>query len=197
MEKGPTDVQGDSADYPSYAGQYLIATPSLGDSRFQRSVVYLCSHDRSGAMGVVVNRAKLGLQISDLLEHVGVSGEVRVADSAVLDGGPVDIDRGFVLHSPDWSRPTTLQVGETTALTSTRDVLESLVEETGPSRAVLAVGYAGWGAGQLEAELVDNAWLVCAGDDSLVFGDDLTGKWAEALSRIGVRPEQLGSGGSA
>ena len=192
MEERPPET-----DYPSYAGQYLIATPSLGDPRFARSVVYLCSHDRSGAMGVVVNRAKLGLQISDLLEHVGVSGEVRVADSAVLDGGPVDIDRGFVLHTPDWSRPTTLQINETTALTSTKDVLESLVEESGPERAVLAVGYAGWGAGQLEAELADNAWLVCAGDDALVFGEELTGKWAEALARIGVRPEQLGAGGSA
>ena len=186
-----------SESYPSYAGQYLIATPSLGDSRFRRSVIYLCSHDRSGAMGLVVNRAKLGLQISDLLEHVGVSGEVRVADSAVLDGGPVDIDRGFVLHSPDWSRPPTLKISDATALTSTRDVMESLVADDAPARAVLAVGYAGWGAGQLEAEIADNAWLVCAGDSALVFGDDLSGKWAEALSRIGVRPEQLGIGGSA
>ena len=193
MTDGPTD------SYASYAGQYLIATPSLGDPRFAGTVVLLCSHDASGAMGIVINRQKQNLSISDMLDHVGVEGEVRVADSAVLEGGPVDIDRGFVLHSPDWfTTKNSKRVSPQIGMTSTKDVLQALVTDKAPERAVLAIGYAGWGAGQLEAEIADNAWLVCGGDESLVFGEDLDGKWAEALARIGVRPEQLSAmGGSA
>ena len=189
----------ESDAYASYRGQYLIATPAMGDPRFTNTVIYLCGHDASGAMGIVVNRSKMDLSMSDLLEHVGVDGEVRVADTAVLDGGPVDIDRGFVLHSPDWFREDqTLKVSDAVGLTTTKDVLESLVTERAPERAVLAVGYAGWGPGQLESEIADNAWLLCGGDEGLVFGEDLGGKWAEALGRIGVSPEQLSAfGGSA
>ena len=185
--------------YPSFKGQYLIATPAMGDPRFTQSVIYLCGHDASGAMGIVVNRSKMGLNMSELLEHVGVEGEVRVADTAVLEGGPVDIDRGFVLHSPDWFREdATLRVCDAVGLTTTKDVLEALVSDDAPERAVLAVGYAGWGPGQLESEIADNAWLLCGGDEGLVFGDSLDGKWAEALGRIGVSPEQLAAfGGTA
>ena len=188
-----------SDDYQSWRGQYLIATPAMGDPRFSNTVIYLCGHDASGAMGIVVNRSKFDLNITDLLEHVGVEGQVQVADAPVLEGGPVDIDRGFVLHSPDWFREDqTLKVSEHVGLTTTKDVLESLVTDKAPERAVLAVGYAGWGPGQLEGEIADNAWLLCGGDEGLVFGDDLDGKWAEALARIGVSPEQLSAyGGSA
>lgn len=171
----------------------------MGDPRFTRTVIFVCGHDESGSMGIVINKSKLDLNMSDMLEHIGVDGDIRVADSPVLDGGPVDIDRGFVLHSPDWFQDeTSLKVTETTNLTSTKDVLEALVSDAAPKRAMLAVGYAGWGPGQLEAEIADNAWLVCGGDDALVFGDDLDGKWNEALARIGISPEQLSAfGGSA
>ncbi|WP_298915182.1 YqgE/AlgH family protein [uncultured Algimonas sp.] len=189
----------ENADYPTYVGQYLIATPAMGDPRFAQTVIFLCAHDASGAMGLIVNRAKLGLVISDLLDHVGVDGQVRVADAPVLDGGPVDIDRGFVLHSADWFRDDqTLKVSDTLGLSTTKDALEALVGDQAPDRAMLAVGYAGWGPGQLEAEIADNAWLVAGGDDALVFGDDMNGKWTQALARIGVSPEQLSAfGGSA
>jgi len=185
--------------YQSYGGQYLIATPAMGDPRFRQTVIFLCSHDASGAMGIVVNRPKHDLVISDLLDHVGVDGDVRVADAPVLEGGPVDIDRGFVLHSADWFREeSSLKVSETLGLTSTKDALEALVTETAPERAMLAVGYAGWGAGQLEDEIADNAWLIVGGDDALVFGEDLDAKWSQALARMGISPEQLSAfGGSA
>jgi putative transcriptional regulator len=128
-----------------------------------------------------------------------VEGTPRVADAPVLDGGPVDIDRGFVLHSADWFRDEqTLKVSETLGLSTTKEALEALVGEDAPDRAMLAVGYAGWGPGQLEAEIADNAWLVADGDEALVFGDDMDAKWTDALARIGVRPEQLSAfGGSA
>ncbi len=182
----------DSDFYQSYSGQYLIATSAMGDPRFRQTVIFLCSHDASGAMGIVVNRGKLDLVISDLLDHVGVDGQVRVADAPVLEGGPVDIDRGFVLHSADWfHEDSSLKISDTLGLTSTKDVLEALVTENAPQRAMLAVGYAGWGPGQLENEIADNAWLLAGGDDTLVFGEDLDAKWAQALARIGIRPAQL------
>jgi putative transcriptional regulator len=193
-DAGPTSSE--STEYVSYSGQYLIATPAMGDHRFTQTVIFLCAHDASGAMGVIINRAKMDLVISDLLDHVGVDGAVRVADAPVLDGGPVDIDRGFVLHSADWFREdNSMRIGEHLGLTSTKDALEALVGDNPPDRAMLAVGYAGWGLGQLEAEIADNAWLIAGGDEALVFDTDMGGKWAQALGRIGVRPEQLSAFG--
>lgn len=188
-----------SDPYASYRSQYLIATPAMGDPRFRGTVIFLCAHDASGAMGLIINRAKSGLVISDLLEHVGVDGDVRVADAPVLEGGPVDIDRGFVLHSADWfKQDNSLQVSDNLGLTSTKDALEALVSDDPPDRAMLAIGYAGWGPGQLEKEIADHAWLIAGGDDTLVFENDMDAKWTQALARIGVRPEHLSAiGGSA
>lgn len=186
-------------DYASYRGQYLIATPAMGDPRFTQTVIFLCAHDASGAMGLVINRPKANLVISDLLDHVGVDGRVRVADTAVLEGGPVEADRGFVLHSADWFRQdNSLKVSEHLGLTTTKDALEALVSDTPPDRAMLAIGYAGWAAGQLEAEIADNCWLIAGGDDTLVFDGDMDTKWSQALARIGVNPAHLSAfGGTA
>jgi putative transcriptional regulator len=183
----------------SYRNAFLLATPAMGDPRFRFSVIYIVSHDRSGAMGIIVNKSKPGLFISDLLEQVGISGDVQIADTPVLNGGPVDIDRGFVLHSSDYFKPeSSLIVSDTLSLTSTKDVLEALVSEEHPKQAMLAVGYAGWGPGQLEKEIAENSWLVTEADDNLVFSDDLESKWGLALSDMGVDPSCLSqSGGQA
>lgn len=193
-----TNTSGDDV-YTSYQGQYLIATPAMGDPRFHQTVIFLCAHDASGAMGLVINRAKSNLVISDLLDHVGVDGTVRVADSPVLEGGPVEVDRGFVLHSADWFRAdNSLKVSDQLGLTTTKDALEALVSDSSPDRALLAIGYAGWAPGQLEAEIASNAWLIAGGDDTLVFAGDMDAKWTQALARIGVNPAQLSAfGGSA
>ena len=123
--------------------------------------------------------------ISDLLDRVGIDGDVRVADTSVLNGGPVDIDRGFVLHSSDYFKPnSSLKISDTLSLTSTKDVLESLVSDNHPKNALLAVGYAGWGAGQLEKEIAENSWLVADADDDLVFSR-LIWKMGKSLSRYG------------
>jgi putative transcriptional regulator len=193
METPPESPEQSS---PSYRGKLLLATPDMGDPRFRFAVVYVVSHDRSGAMGIIINKGKAGLLISDLLDQIGIDGHVRVADTPVLNGGPVDIDRGFVLHSADYFKPeTSLKISETLSLTSTKDVLEALVSDDAPSRAVLAVGYAGWGAGQLEAEIADNAWLIAEADEALIFNQDLDGKWATALSEMGIDPSALAHGG--
>lgn len=171
----------------------------MGDPRFTQTVIFLCAHDAAGAMGLVINRPKSNLVISDLLDHVGVDGDVRVANTAVLEGGPVEMDRGFVLHSADWFRDdNSLKISDSLGLTTTKDALEALVSDTPPDRAMLAIGYAGWGPGQLEDEIASNAWLIAGGDDTLVFAGDMDAKWTQALARIGVDPAQLSAfGGTA
>jgi len=183
----------------SFRNKFLLATPDMRDPRFHFAVIYIVSHDKAGAMGIIINKSKAGLHISDLLEQVGISGDVRVADTAVLDGGPVDIDRGFVLHSSDYFIPeTSLKISSTMSLTSTKDVLEALVTDDHPKQAMLAVGYAGWGAGQLEAEIAQNSWLVAEADEALIFSDDLDAKWASVLTDMGINPSSLSqSGGRA
>ena len=186
-------------DTVSYRNSFLLATPAMGDPRFKFSVIYIVSHDKSGAMGIMINKGKTELVISDLLDQVGISGEVKVADAPVLNGGPVDIDRGFVLHSSDYFKPeSSLIISDTLSLTSTKDILESLVSENHPKNAMLAVGYSGWGPGQLEREIADNSWLVTESTDSLIFSDDLSNKWALALGEMGIDPSCLSQfGGEA
>ena len=180
----------------SYKGKILLATPDMGDPRFARAVIYICGHDEKGAMGIIINKSKDGLHISDLLSRVGIKGKVRVADRPVLSGGPVDIDRGFVLHSDDYFKEkSSLKLSKTLTLTSTKDILEALVTDNAPQRAMLAVGYAGWDSGQLESELAQNAWLVAQADEDLIFGNDLDSKWSKALFAMGIDPAVLASRG--
>lgn len=185
------------------AGRLLIATPQMGDPRFKDAVIYVCSHDRSGAMGIVINKqmVKSGgtLQLSDMLNNIGIEGDVRVADTPVLEGGPVDVDRGFVLHSADYFKTdTSFMLSDTLSLTSTKDILEALVKDSAPEKAMLAVGYSGWGAGQIESEVQQNAWIIADADEAIIFDTDLDSKWVKALATLGIRPEMLSRiGGSA
>lgn len=187
------------SSYVRLSGRLLIATPQMGDPRFSNAVIYICSHDRTGAMGIIINKPKDDLFLSDMLGNIGIEGEVRVADSPVLSGGPVDIDRGFVLHSADYFKSeTSLKLSDTLHLTSTKDILEALVKEAAPSRAMLAIGYSGWGAGQIENEIKDNAWIVAETDEALIFDTDFENKWGKALESLGIKPEMLAAqGGSA
>lgn len=181
------------------SGQFLAAVPSMDDPRFARSVIYICSHSADGAMGLVINRPKDGLLISDMLEGIGVEGQIRIADTPVLSGGPVDIDRGFVLHTADYYSPSySLRLSETLCLTSTKDVLEALMTEEAPELAVLIVGYSGWNSGQLEAEIRENVWMVVSAKESLIFDTQNEDKWESALATLNITPETLSlSGGSA
>lgn len=185
-----------SAKPLSYRNSFLLATPAMDDPQFRFSVIYIINHDSTGAMGLIINKAQPGLLISDLLEQIGIDGDVKVADTPVLTGGPVDIDRGFVLHSSDYFKPdSSLVVSETLSLTSTKDVLESLVSEDHPKKVMLAVGYAGWGAGQLEREISENSWLISDSDDALLFSEDHENKWALALAEMGIDPSCLSQDG--
>lgn len=181
------------ADSEFLSGRLLIAMPGIGDPRFERSVVFLCAHDEEHAIGLAVNRPLDGLTLESLFEKIGVDRPIgRVADEPVLVGGPVERERGFVLHTDDYlCDGVSLEVGGGLALTTTNDVLQALTGDAAPRKAFLALGYAGWGPGQLEAEVRESVWLVCDADETLLFGDDHDHKWAQALEKLGISPAML------
>jgi putative transcriptional regulator len=177
-----------------FSGQLLIAMPGIGDPRFERAVILVCAHDAEHAMGLALNRPVEGLTVPDLLEKLQIKSTIRLPDDLVLMGGPVETERGFVLHTDDYEGEHSLQIGCGVALTATREVLEAMVDPAGqPRRSLLALGYAGWGAGQLENELKQNVWLTCDADEGLIFGDDYAGKWSRALAKLGINAQFLGS----
>lgn len=176
----------------SLTGKLLIAMPSIGDPRFSRSVILVCAHSDDYAMGLVLNKPMEGLTLPDLLEQLEIPTDIALPDSEVLDGGPVGSDRGFVLHTGDYQCDgATMDVTDDVCLTATRDVLHAIASETPPEQAMLALGYSGWGPGQLEMELQENAWLVGRPDLSILFGHEHDAKWQHALDLIGVGSGRL------
>jgi putative transcriptional regulator len=177
----------------SLTGRVLIAMPGIGDPRFERAVVLMCAHNREHAMGLTLNHPVEGLTVPDLLEQLGLKSSRPITCDPVLLGGPVERERGFVLHTDDYmSRGSSLAVCEGVAWTGTREVLEALCDRMRrPRRATVALGYAGWGAGQLERELADNVWLTCEPDESLLFDADHELKWTKALAKLGVAAGSL------
>ena len=167
------------------SGQLLIAMPQLSDPRFARTVVYLCAHSATGAMGIVINRSLSGLTFSELLEQLEIKPTPGCNAIRVHFGGPVETGRGFVLHSPDYQHETTTQVNDQVGLTATVDVLKAMSEGGGPRHSFLALGYAGWGPGQLDAEIKENSWLTVPCDDDLLFSPDLDHKWSKAIGKLG------------
>ena len=177
-------------------GRMLIAMPGMGDPRFAHAVVYLCAHSDEGAMGLIVNKPSGDVSMEMLLDQLQIESEIDLAGQQVHFGGPVETGRGFVLHSDEYrSALETLRVGDGIALTATRDILEDIATGKGPERAQLMLGYAGWGPGQLEAELAENGWLVCDATPDLVFRTEDDRKWEAALATLGVSAVALSSEG--
>ncbi len=176
-------------------GRLLIAMPGMGDPRFDRAVVYLCAHSDEGAMGLIVNKPATDLRFADLLESLGLPRPQKGArDIRVHFGGPVEGGRGFVLHSSDFaSEGGTMRVDEEVSMTATLDVLERIAEGDGPKSSMLALGYAGWGPGQLEGEIAQNAWLTGPARADILWGRANEHKWGAALKAIGVDPQILSS----
>lgn len=168
------------------AGQLLIAMPQMQDPRFARSVVYLCAHSAEGAMGIMINRPFEGLSFPELLEQLDIPSTPECEHIRVHFGGPVEGGRGFVLHSDDYLHGTSMKVAEGVALTATVDVLRSIAEGGGPRKSLLALGYAGWSAGQLDNEIRENAWLNVPADEQLLFGLNLDRKWEDAIHKLGI-----------
>ncbi len=172
-------------------GQLLLAMPAMEDERFTRSVVYICAHTADGAMGLIINRLNSSISFPALLNQLGISTEADVPNIQIFGGGPVEVGRGFVLHSADYVQDSTLVVSETIALTATVDVLSAIAEQRGPRSNLIALGYAGWGPGQLEAEIQNNGWLTVEADEQLVFNTDINMKWPRAMAKIGVNISML------
>ena len=175
-------------------GKLLIAMPAMGDPRFARSVVFICAHSEDGAMGLIVNKPASDLSLRGLLDQVSISMTRDMADRPVHYGGPVENARGFVLQSGEYSSlVTTLQVSAPFGMTATVDVLEDLAAGFGPDRAIVALGYAGWGPGQLEAEIAQNGWLTGDASSDLVFATPDAAKWEAALRGLGIDALALSS----
>jgi putative transcriptional regulator len=182
-------------------GQLLVAMPGMLDNRFARSVIYLCAHSEEGAMGIVVNRPARKVNFPDLLVQLEVIDQeeaIRLPAQAgsvpVLKGGPVETGRGFVLHSNDFFIDnSTLPIDGGVSLTATIDILRAIARGAGPDQAIFALGYAGWAAGQLEAEMQDNGWLNCPADPDLIFDAALGSKYERALQKVGIELGRLSS----
>ena len=180
----------------SLTGQLLVAMPQMQDPRFARSVVYLCAHsEEAGAMGLVVNKTIDALTIDELYVHLNIEPArpptLANRPQPVHFGGPVDPGRGFVLHSVDYCEEGTLGIGDEFAMTATFDILRAMGKGEGPRQSLLALGYAGWGPGQLDSEIQANGWLSVAADPHLVFGEADDNKWRRALEKLGVSPSKL------
>ena len=175
-------------------GQLLVAMPGLADPRFAKSVIYMCAHNAEGAMGLVLNKTIESLTFPDLLSQLGIVGAAGGIPIRIHFGGPVESGRGFVLHSADYVQDATMVVDSAVALTATIDILKAIAQGAGPKQRLLALGYSGWGAGQLDAEIKANGWLNVPADDELVFGADLDGKWLKAMKKIGIDPFMLADG---
>ncbi|MES2907125.1 MAG: YqgE/AlgH family protein [Pseudomonadota bacterium] len=183
----------------SLEGHFLIAMPSMDDTRFRRTLIYLCAHSSSGAMGIIINQLSPHIRFPELLAQLQIIPEMRqdrlpaeLEAFPVLQGGPVEQSRGFVLHSADYTIDNaTIEIGKGICLTATLDILKAIATREGPRKALLALGYAGWRPGQLEAELQDNAWLHGPAEAELIFETNLTSKYTRALNTLGIDPAFL------
>lgn len=191
MAEGRDDLRNDDGE--TLAGRLLIAMPAMSDPRFTRAVIYMFVHEpEKGAMGLIVNRPADDLSFNELLSQMDLEPDPEADEPMVRFGGPVEMERGFVLHSPDYhNEEATLEVDDLVSMTATVDVLRAMAGGDGPDRTLFALGYAGWAPGQLEREILANGWLHCEADEALVFDDDDETKWTRAMSKIGVDPSAL------
>lgn len=181
----------DMPDAGTLTDQFLIAMPSMGDPHFSRGLTLLCQHDGQGAMGLVINRLS-EYCLGDVLSQMGIeTGNQSLARTAVLAGGPVNPERGFVLHDDPRPWDSTLRIRDSLYVTTSRDILEAMARGDGPQRSLVMLGYAGWEAGQLESELLDNAWLTLGASEDLIFSEPLESRWQAAVRRLGVDPASL------
>jgi len=172
-------------------GQLLISMPSQEDERFEKSVIYMCAHSKDGAMGIIINK-KIDYDLyPDLLQQLGIDNPLIGKKLYIRYGGPVESGRGFVLHSDEFIRKETLTIDKGIALTSTSEFFDDLSKGNGPKISILALGYAGWGPGQIESELISNSWMTLRTDSNFIFDESVSNKWNDAYDLLGVDPNKL------
>ena len=199
MTERPTENPTDQDDTSGYlTGHVLVAMPQMEDSRFSRSVVYICAHTPDGAMGLVINKPVDSVTFPDLLEQLDLESSTETDGIHVHFGGPVETGRGFVLHSSDYVQDATLVINDDVALTATVDILKAMADGNGPNSSLLALGYAGWAPGQLDLEIQANGWLTVQADNYLIFGSKLESRWELAMAKMGIDFSKLsGAAGHA
>jgi putative transcriptional regulator len=175
---------------PFLSGQLLLAMPGMGDPRFERAVIAICVHDQNGAVGIGVGHQRAGTRLRALMSQLGIAPGLA-PDAPVLHGGPVEPGRGFVLHSTDWGGQDTIAVAGLGAMTGTIDVLRAIAEGRGPSRFVVALGYAGWGEGQLDEEMTRHGWFAADGDPAILFDTPVEDRWTNSFRSAGIDPRLL------
>jgi putative transcriptional regulator len=181
--------------FGSLAGKVLLAMPGMGDPRFHHAVIFMCAHDANGAMGLVINHTLPGMAFTDLLEQLKIASDIRVDLKAIsvpiLSGGPVEGARGFLLHTSEFKKSDTINIDPHYSISGTMDALRDVASGKGPDKVLFILGYAGWGAGQLEAEIQDNAWLVTEADPDIIFSASPENKWERAFEKLGFDPGRL------
>ncbi|MFC6440910.1 YqgE/AlgH family protein [Bowmanella sp. JS7-9] len=182
----------------SLENHFLIAMPSLQDAFFKRSLTYICEHNEQGAMGIVINQPA-GMTVKELLHLTKIEGPIdqQRGEHLVMAGGPVNQERGFILHTPKPGYSSSLSLNSDIMVTTSRDILEDLATDNCPQNTIVALGYAGWSAGQLESEIQQNSWLIVEADTELLFETPVHLKWDKALHKLGIEPWQLASAGNA
>lgn len=172
-------------------GKIIVSMPSLDDERFYKTVIYMCAHSSDGSMGIIINK-KIDYDLyPDLLEQLGIDKPLKNKKLFIRYGGPIESGRGFVLHSDDLIRKETLNIQKGVALTSTAEFFDDLSSGKGPKNSILALGYAGWGPGQLEKEIMQNSWIATSIDNHFLFDEEVSGKWLEAYKLLGINPNNL------
>lgn len=168
-------------------GKLLIAMPGMPDPRFEKSVIFMCAHSAKGAMGLIINKPIDGLSFRDLMVKLEIGVSAERADAPILFGGPMQMGRGFVLHSAEYAgEDTTLAITPEISLTATVDILRAISAGRGPAKSILALGYAGWGEGQIEDEILANGWIHCDADAHLLFETDFDARWQTAIAKLGA-----------
>ncbi|HXC55345.1 MAG TPA: YqgE/AlgH family protein [Rhizomicrobium sp.] len=189
-----SDLQQPQTEQGFLHGKLLMAMPGMPDTRFEKSVIFMCSHSSEGALGLIVNKAIPGLSFRDLMTKMDIEVAAATPQAPVLFGGPVDTDRGYVLHGNGrTNRPSTLAITPEISLTPTVDMLRAIADGRGPSQWLMALGYAGWGPGQIESEIAANGWIHCDADAALVFDTVMDTKWARAFGKLGAGLSGLSS----
>jgi putative transcriptional regulator len=191
MTDSKTSATRANSDENSLAGHLLVAMPNMSDPRFERAVIYVCAHGEDGAMGLMINKLVDQITFPEMLEQLGIDNSDVSEQIRVHFGGPVETGRGFVLHSTDYRQDSSMEVDSSIALTATVDILRDIAGGQGPRRSLLALGYAGWGPGQLDQEIQANGWLHVHPDEQLIFDTDLDEKWQRAIGKLGFDPFSL------
>ena len=176
----------DTKDPDNLTGKFLVAAPNMDDPNFSKTVIFILDHNEHGALGIVVNHVLGSAPAADILKGLGIDGEDAAGRLKVFLGGPVEPAATFVLHSPDYSNSDTHTITSGVDVTGDSEILEAISKGKGPAHSLIALGYAGWGPGQLEAEMAHNAWYVAPADTSILFDNDVDGKWKRALATSGV-----------